>query len=272
MRIRTGIFVGGLTLAVVATFLFLLAPIAALLLQVPVRELPGLLADTAVTSALVVSLKTNVIANLIIVLVGTPAAYLLALGRFRGRPALLTLLELPLVLPPAVAGIALLTAFGAFGLFGSALAGAGIVLPFTEAAVVIAVTFVAGPYYVRAAVSAFAALDRTQLDAARDLGASEGTVFRRIALPLAADGLRAGWALAFARGIGEFGATLLFAGSVQRITETLPLAVYAQLDVNLDSAVAVGILLLAISGGVLLVAKLPPLWSPSASSTPVGGW
>ncbi|MCX6392815.1 MAG: ABC transporter permease [Actinobacteria bacterium] len=272
MTHRAGIFRVLLVVTAIATFAFLLAPIAALLLQVPMRDLPGLLRETAVTSALLVSLKTNVIANVIILAVGTPAAYLLALGRFRGRPALLTLLELPLVLPPAVAGIALLTAFGAFGLFGSALTNAGIFLPFTQAAVVIAVTFVAGPYYVRAAVSAFAALDRNQLDAARDLGASEGTVFRRIALPLAADGLRAGWALAFARGIGEFGATLLFAGSVARVTETLPLAVYAQLDVNLDSAVAVGILLLAISGGVLLVAKLPPLWSPTGSSTPVGGW
>ena len=272
MTLSAGMFRGFLIVAAIATFAFLLAPIAALLLQVPVRDLPGLLRETAVTSALLVSLKTNVIANVIILAVGTPAAYLLALGRFRGRPALLTLIELPLVLPPAVAGIALLTAFGAFGLFGSTLADAGIFLPFTQAAVVIAVTFVAGPYYVRAAVAAFASLDRNQLDAARDLGASEGTVFRRIALPLTADGLRAGWALAFARGIGEFGATLLFAGSVERITETLPLAVYAQLDVNLDSAVAVGILLLAISGGVLLVAKLPPLWSPNASSTPAGGW
>lgn len=272
MTLGSGIFRALLTVAAIATFAFLLAPIAALLLQVPLRDLPGLMREAAVTSALLVSLKTNVIANAFILAVGTPAAYLLALGRFRGRPALLTLLELPLVLPPAVAGIALLTAFGAFGLFGSALADAGILLPFTQAAVVIAVTFVAGPYYVRAAVAAFVSLDRDQLDAARDLGAGEWTVFRRIALPLAADGLRAGWALAFARGIGEFGATLLFAGSVERITETLPLAVYAQLDVNLDSAVAVGILLLAISGGVLLVAKLPPFWSPAQTSAPARGW
>jgi len=272
MTFRTGLFLGGLVVTLVLTFLFLLTPIAALLLQVPPRDLPGLLRDTAVSSALIVSLKTNLIANVLFLSIGTPAAYLIALGRFRGRPVLLTLIELPLVLPPAVAGIALLTAFGAFGLFGSTLAGLGIVLPFTQAAVVIAVTFVAAPFYLRAAISAFAALDRTQLDAARDLGASEAVVFRRIALPLAADALRAGWAMAFARGIGEFGATLLFAGSVARLTETLPLAVYAQLDVNLDSAVAVGLLLLAISGGVLLVAKLPPLWSPAAPSSTAGGW
>ncbi|MGI9117818.1 MAG: ABC transporter permease [Gaiellales bacterium] len=272
MRPRHGIFAVLLALALAGALAFLLAPLAALLLQVPLRDLPGLLREAAVTSALLVSLKTNVIANLAILAIGTPAAYLMALGRFRGRPLLLTLIELPLVLPPAVAGIALLTAFGAFGLFGPTLADAGIVLPFTQAAVVLAVVFVAGPYYLRSAVSAFGAIDRDQLDAARDLGAGEGTVFRRVALPLAADGLRAGWALAFARGIGEFGATLLFAGSVERVTQTLPLAVYAQLDVNLDSAVAVGILLLAISGGVLLVAKLPPLWSPSAPSTAAGGW
>ncbi len=272
MNARTQLFRGVLTLALAITLLFLLIPIAALLLQVPVRELPALLRETAVTSALLVSLKTSLIANILFLAIGTPAAYLMALGRFRGRPLLLTLIELPLVLPPAVAGIALLTAFGAFGLLGSTLAQFGVVLPFTQAAVVIAVTFVAAPFYLRAAIAGFSALDRNQLDAARDLGASEAVVFRRIALPLAADALRAGWAMAFARGIGEFGATLLFAGSVASLTETLPLAVYAQLDVDFNSAVAVSILLLAISGGVLLVAKLPPLWSPAAPSSTVRGW
>jgi molybdate transport system permease protein len=272
MTLRTGIFFSALVGALTVTFLFLLIPIAALILQVPISELPGLLRDTAVSSALLVSLKTNLIANLLFLTIGTPAAYLIALGRFRGRSIVVTLIELPLVLPPAVAGIALLTAFGAFGLLGSTLAGFGVVLPFSQAAVVIAVTFVAAPFYLRAAISAFTTLDRTQLDAARDLGASEAMVFRRIALPLAADALRAGWAMAFARGIGEFGATLLFAGSVARLTETLPLAVYAQLDVNLNSAVAVGLVLLAISGGVLMVAKLPPLWSPAATSPTAGGW
>ncbi len=249
---------------------FLLLPIAALLLETPLRDLPALLASAPVTSALVVSVKTNLIANALFLLVGTPAAYLLARRRFRGRGALLTLLELPVVLPPAVAGIALLTAFGAFGLLGPLLRDQGVVLPFTQWAVVLAVLFVAAPFYLRAAVAAFAALDDDQLDAARDLGAGEGAVFRRVALPLAGDGLRAGWALAFARGMGEFGATLLFAGSVERVTQTLPLAVYAQLEVDLDAAIAVGILLLGISGAVLLVAKLPPLWSPSAG--PTGGW
>ena len=264
------LFTALLGIAAALAIAFLLLPIAALLLEVPAGDLPALLASAPVTSALVVSIKTNAIANALFLVIGTPAAYLLALRRFRGRGALLTLLELPVVLPPAVAGIALLTAFGAFGLLGPLLADRGVVLPFTQWAVVLAVLFVAAPFYLRAAVAAFAGLDRDQLDAARDLGAGEGAVFRRVALPLAADGLRAGWALAFARGMGEFGATLLFAGSVERVTQTLPLAVYAQLEVDLDAAIAVGVVLLAISGAVLLVAKLPPLWSPAPPAA--DGW
>ena len=256
----------GLIAATSLAIAFLLLPIAALLIDVPPRDLPSLITSAPVTAALVVSIKTNLIANALFLLIGTPAAYVLARSRFRGRDLLLTLLELPVVLPPAVAGIALLTAFGAFGLLGPFLRDQGIVLPFTQWAVVLAVLFVAAPFYLRAAVAAFATLDRDQLDAARDLGAGEGAVFRRVALPLAADGLRAGWALAFARGMGEFGATLLFAGSVERVTQTLPLAVYAQLEVDLDAAVAVGVLLLAVSGAVLLVAKL------RAPALPAVGW
>jgi molybdate transport system permease protein len=251
---------------------FLALPIVALLTAIPLHDLPTLLRSPAVVDAIIVSLRTNLVANVLILGIGTPAAYALARARGRGRSLLVTLIELPLVLPPAVAGIALLTAFGARGLLGEWLAERGLVLPFTEAAVVLAVTFVAAPFFLRAATSAFVGLDANQLDAARDLGASEWTVFRRIALPLAADGVRAGWALAFARGAGEFGATLLFAGSVMRVTQTLPLAVYAQLGIELDAAIAIGVLLLALSAAVLLVAKLPPLWSPSRSSAPAGGW
>jgi molybdate transport system permease protein len=251
---------------------FLALPIVALLTAIPLRDLPTLLSTPAVVDAIVVSLRANLIANVLILGIGTPAAYALARSRRRGRGLLLTLIELPLVLPPAVAGIALLTAFGARGLLGDMLAARGIVLPFTEVAVVLAVTFVAAPFFLRAAISTFATLERDQLDAARDLGASEWTVFHRVALPLAADGLRAGWALAFARGAGEFGATLLFAGSVMRVTQTLPLAVYAQLGVDLDAAIAIGILLLALSALVLVISKLPPLWSPAAPSASGSGW
>lgn len=256
----------------VIALVFLALPIVALVTAVPLRDLPQLLTQPEVVDAIVVSIRANAIANAIILALGTPAAYALARSRRRGRSALMTVVEIPLVLPPAVAGLALLTAFGARGLLGGALADAGVALPFTEAAVVLAVVFVASPFFLRSAISAFEGIDRDQLDAARDLGASEWTVFARIALPLAANGLRTGWALAFARGAGEFGATLLFAGSVMRVTQTLPLAVYAQLGVDLDAAIAIGILLLALSAAVLLIAKLPPLWSPATPSTPAGGW
>lgn len=246
---------------------FLALPIIALVTAIPPRDLPALLTSPAALDALRVSLETNLIANALILSLGTPAAYLLARHDFRGKSAVLTLIELPLVLPPAVAGIALLAAFGSGGLIGGALADRGASIPFTTVAVVLAITFVAAPFYLRAAISAFAAIERTALEAARDLGASEGLVFRRIALPMAADGLRTGWALAFARGAGEFGATLIFAGSVARVTQTLPLAVYAELGVSLDAAIAIGILLLALSGAVLIIAKLPTSWSPA---TPTG--
>lgn len=249
---------------------FLALPVIALVTAVPPAELPALLTSPTATAAIWISLKTNAIANALILVLGTPAAYLLARRDFRGKAAVLTLIELPLVLPPAVAGIALLAAFGSRGLLGGALAERGLVIPFTTVAVVLAIAFVAAPFYLRAAISAFAAIDRSALEAARDLGASEGLVFRRIALPMAADGLRTGWALAFARGAGEFGATLIFAGSVARVTQTLPLAVYAELGVSLDAAIAIGLLLLALSGAVLVVAKLPRSWSPAAPAAGPG--
>jgi molybdate transport system permease protein len=179
-----------------------------------------------------------------------------------------TMLELPLVLPPAVAGIALLAAFGVGGLFGSELASAGIILPFSEWAVVLAVTFVASPFYLRQAIAAFESVDPVLTDAARTLGASPLRTFARVALPLAAGGLAAGWVLAFARGVGEFGATIVFAGNVQGKTQTLTLAVYEQLDANFDVALAIGILLVVLSAGVLLSYKLIVSWKDAGSRVP----
>src|SRR5919204_111770 len=161
---------------------------------------------------------------------GTPAAYLLALRRFPGRSLVLTLIELPLVLPPAVAGIALLAAFGRAGLLGGTLDALGLSIPFTQTAVVLAVAFVEAPFYVRGAIAAFEAVDRTLLDAARTLGAPPARVFARIALPLALGGLGAASAVALARGLGEFGARIILAGRLQRVTQTPPLAIYAQFD------------------------------------------
>jgi molybdate transport system permease protein len=172
-------------------------------------------------------------------------------------------------MPPAVAGIALLAAFGAGGLFGEQLGDAGIVLPFTEWAVVMAVTFVASPFYVRQAITSFEAVDPQYVDAARTLGSSPARTFARISLPLAAAGLLAGWVLAFARGVGEFGATIVFAGNVRGETQTLTLTIYEQLDANFDIALSIGILLVVLSATVLLSYKLLSSWRRSSSTSPV---
>jgi molybdate transport system permease protein len=247
---------------------FFTLPLIALFTQVPLTDVPDLLGDPVVADAIKVTLRTNLIADALILLLGTPTAFLLARRRFRGRSVVITLVELPLVLPPAVAGIALLAAFGRGGLFGDALADAGIVLPFSEWAVVMAVAFVAAPFYVRQAIAAFGAVDPQLPAAARTLGASPWQTFRRIDLPLAASGLAAGAVLAFARGVGEFGATIVFAGSVRGETQTLTLGIYDQLEADFDAALAIGILLVALSGAVLLGVKMLASWRSSTSTSP----
>ena len=257
-----------LALAAGVALTFLALPLVALFTQVPLRSVPSLLRDPAVRDAVAVTLRTNAIANVLIVLFGTPTGYLLATRRFRGRALAVTLVELPLVLPPAVAGIGLLAAFGAGGLLGGSLQDAGIVLPFTQWAVVLAVTFVASPLYVRQAITAFEAVDPALVDAARTLGAAPARTFLRISLPLAAAGLLAGWVLAFARGIGEFGATIVFAGNVRGETQTLTLGIYEQLDANFDLALSIGILLVVLSGSVLASYKILSSWRRSSSTSP----
>jgi molybdate transport system permease protein len=261
-------FTACLALATGIGLTFLALPIVALFTEVPLGRVPDLLRDPAVRDAIAVTIRTNAVANLLIVLVGTPLAYQLATRAFRGRSLAITLVELPLVMPPAVAGIALLAAFGAGGLLGDRLGDAGIVLPFTEWAVVLAVTFVASPFYVRQAITAFESVDPLYVDAARTLGASPARTFARISLPLAAAGLLAGWVLAFARGVGEFGATIVFAGNVRGETQTLTLGIYEQLDANFDVALSIGILLVVLSGTVLLSYKLLSSWRRSSSTSP----
>jgi molybdate transport system permease protein len=239
---------------------FLVLPVVALLTRVPLGDLWHALGTPAARDALAVSVKTSAIAHAAVLLIGTPAAWALARHRFPGRTVVLSLIELPLVLPPAVAGIALLVTFGRLGLLGGALGFFGVRLAFTQAAVVLAVVFVESPFYVRGAIASFEAVDTTLVDAARTLGASPFRVFRRVALPLAAGGLAAASALALARGLGEFGATLLFAGSLRGVTQTLPLAIYAQFEANLDVALAIGALFVLFGALVLLALKLLPGW------------
>jgi molybdate transport system permease protein len=260
-------FTALLALCTGITLAFLAVPIVALFTQVPLTDVPGLLRRPEVRDALAVTIRTNAVANVLILAFGTPTAWLIARRQFPGRALVVTLVELPMVLPPAVAGIGLLAAVGAGGLFGGALRDAGIVLPFTEWAVVLAVTFVASPFYIRQAISAFESVDPVLTDAARTLGAGPGRTFWRVGLPLAAGGLLAGWVLAFARGIGEFGATIIFAGNVRGETQTLTLTIYEQLEADFDVALAIGVLLVVLSGGVLLSYKLLSSWRRSSSTS-----
>lgn len=246
---------------------FLLLPMLALFLRISPSALFEALTGDVALDALRVSLETGLIAHVFVLLVGTPAAYFLATKRFRGRSLAIALVELPLVLPPAVAGIALLALFGRLGLLGGTLDALGIQIAFTQVAVILAVAFVAAPFYLRQAIAAFETVDRSLTDASRTLGATPARTFRRIALPLAAPGLGAGSALAWARGTGEFGATIMFAGSFQGVTQTLPLAIYAQLDLDPDVAIAIGALLVLLSAAVLVTVKLLPSWTRFTSAS-----
>ena len=258
-------FLGGLLVfaATFVTLAFLFVPILAIFVHVPPGKLVAQLSNPVVTDALVVSLKTSLIAAALILLFGTPTAYVLATRRFRGHSLLVTLVELPLVLPPVVAGIGLLVAFGRFGLLGSTLSAMGITIPFTQLAVTLAVAYVASPLYIRQAIVSFEAVDPNLVAASRTLGAGPAKTFFRVALPLARGGLAAGEAVAFARGLGEFGATIMFAGSLQGVTQTLPLAIYAEFNVNFDVALAISALLVLVSAALLVTLKVTLRWQPS---------
>ena len=242
--------------AAAVAFAFLLLPLVAIFLRIPVRELFAQLGNDVFRDALVVSLKTSAIAHIAVLAFGTPTAYLLARRRFHGRSIVVTLTEIPLVLPPAVAGIGLLAAFGRFGLLGEELTALGIQIGFTQLAVILAVAFVESPFYLRGALAALEAVDENLISAARTLGAGPWRVFMRVAIPLAAGGLGAASALALARGLGEFGATIIFAGSLQGVTQTLPLAIYAELDTDFDVALAISALFVVVGVAILVGLKV----------------
>jgi molybdate transport system permease protein len=247
-----------LVLALAVALAFLTLPIVAIFVNSSPADLVDSLGDQGARDALWLSLRTTAAALAIIVVVGTPAAYLLATRSFRGKALVVTLVELPLVLPPAVAGVALLAAVGPEGLLGGAVDAAGVQLTLATAGVVVALTFVASPFYVRQAMAAFASVDRTLLDASRTLGASEARGFVRVMIPTAMPGLVAGGALALGRALGEFGATLMFAGSFQGITQTVPLEIYNLLGTDFDGALALSAVLVAVSVAILLAVKLVP--------------
>ena len=205
-----------------------------------------------VLEALRLSLLSTTAVLVVSLALGSPLALLLARKRFRGISVVDTLVDLPIVLPPAVAGLALLLTFGRRGLLGSWLSSIGIELPFTTAAVVLASLFVAAPFYVRAARSGFVSVSREFEEAARIEGASEWQVFQHVTLPVASPALLGGAILCWARALGEFGATIMFAGQLQGRTQTMPLAIYAALETDTDAALGLAVLLLAISAVLLL--------------------
>lgn len=205
--------------------------------------------------ALRLSLITSLISVAIAVLIGTPLAYMLARWDFFGRSAVELLIDLPVVLPPSVAGLALLIAFGRYGLFGSLLTPLGISLPFTTAAVVIAQTFVSVPLFVRSARVGFAGIDPQIEEAALVEGANQWQMFRDVMIPLAGRALVSGSMMAWTRALGEFGATILFAGNLQGVTQTMPLAIYLGFERNLDVAVVLSVELVLVSVFLLILMK-----------------
>lgn len=242
--------------ALALVLVFLAVPLASIFVEAGPRELWDALGSDAALDALRLSLETTLIALAVIIVVGTPAAYLIARGRFRGRAATITLIELPLVLPPAAAGIALLAAFGPNGLLGGAIEDLGIGLVLQTAGVVVALVFVAAPFFLRQAIAAFESVDDDLIDASRTLGAGEARTFARVSIPAAGAGLVSGAALAWGRALGEFGATLMFAGSLQGRTQTAPLAIYGLLGRDFDASLALSAVLVALSAAILLSVKL----------------
>ena len=238
--------------------LLLLLPIVALVASTSGADMAVGFAHPHFGSALRLSLTTSVISLAIVVLTGTPLAWWMATSESRVTRAVSVLVDLPVVIPPAVMGVGLLLAFGRQGLLGPSLGTVGIVVPFTEIAVVLAQVIVSGPFFVQAATNAFRKIDPDTIAVARTLGATPREAFLRIAVPVALPGLLAGASLSWARALGEFGATLLFAGNLPGKTQTMPLAIFAAMESDLRVAVVLSLLLVAIGTILLLGLRLLP--------------
>jgi molybdate transport system permease protein len=246
----------------VPLLIFLALPIAALLLRSSPAELLDNLGSPGVAKAIAVSLKTTLISIIAIVVLGTPLAYLLGLGRFRGKRLVETLVDLPTVLPPSVAGVALLVAFGRRGLLGAGLDALGVELAFTQVAVVMAQTFVAAPFFIRTAAIGFAAVDKELIQAAMLDGAGSWKLFREVILPLASPSAVSGAVMSWARALGEFGATIIFAGNYPGRTQTMPLAIYIGFEVDLNTALTLSVILILLSFLSLWLIRISIGWEP----------
>jgi len=254
-RREPALVVGGLLAGVLVLFLAL--PVIALVARAVLGGAFGaVVGEQVLLDALVLSFVTTLVSLVLAVVLGTPLAFLLARRRFRGASLVETLVDLPIVLPPSVAGLALLLLLGRRGALGGPLDVLGIAIPFTTLAVILAQTFVATPFYVRSVRSGFLSINRDLEDAARVDGAGEWAVVQRITIPLARPAIAAGLVLTWARALGEFGATIMFAGNVEGRTQTLPLLVYSEFQSSLDASVAAATILVLAAAGVLLGVRL----------------
>jgi molybdate transport system permease protein len=242
----------GVVLAVVLFLGLLTLPVVSLVFRIPLAELLQRLRTPLVTQALRLSLVTSVVSTAVVMLLGAPLAYVLARRDFHGKRLLTVLIDLPMVLPPTVAGVGLLLAFGRTGLVGRVFAPWGVTIPFTSLAVVLAQMFVAGPFFINAARAGFEGIETRYLQAAATLRAPAGYTFFHVMLPLSFPALLAGAAMTWARALGEFGATITFAGNLPGHTQTMPLAVYVALQSDLEAAVALSVVLMVVSFALLL--------------------
>ena len=252
-RIPMSAFLGGMPLLIL-----LCLPLLGLIWTTSAADISAGLNHSDFASALGLSLKTTLISLVLIVVLGTPLSWWLANANQRARRFVNTLIDVPIILPPAVVGLGLLQVFGLKGLLGDTLQVWGVEIPFTTSAVVIAQVVIATPYYVHTTVAAFEKVDPDLLLVARSLGRGPWYNFRRLLLPLSLPGMIGGAALAWARALGEFGATLLFAGNLVDVTQTMPLAIYMTLESNPQVAVALALVLALSSIGILVLLRLVP--------------
>lgn len=254
-RIRGWALRAGLGLLLAIAMAFIALPVIALFLRSPLESILAAMQDPVVLEALRLSLMTSSITTIVVVMMGTPIAYVSARFNYFGKEIADSLIDLPVIMPPAVAGIALLVAFGRMGLVGQYLSSFGISIAFTTLAVIIAQVFVSSPFYIRQARTSFEDVDVAFENAARTLGASRVYTFFHVILPIAMNGLFSGAIMAFARSLGEFGATIMFAGNFQGRTQTMPLAIYTAMQGDLDVSLCLSIILVAFSFAVIVIVK-----------------